>query len=57
MCPQSGRPKSENPKNIRYSIRFDSLLEYRLTEYCKKLGLKKGEVIRRAVIMLLDAEK
>lgn len=57
MCPQVGRPKSENPKNIRYSIRFDASLENRLTEYCKKQGLKKGEAIRRAVIMLLDAEK
>ena len=57
MCPQVGRPKSENPKNIRYSIRFDVSLENRLTEYCKRQGLKKGEAVRRAVIMLLDAEK
>ena len=57
MSPRTGRPKAENPKNVRYSIRFDNETEQKLKEYCEKYGITKGEAIRRGVHLLLSEEK
>ena len=35
---QIGRPKVENPKNIRYSIRLDAQTEAKLKKYCEENG-------------------
>ncbi len=52
-----GRPKAENPKAIRYSIRIDDETEQKLHEYCKKHGITKGEAIRQGIHLLLKQEK
>lgn len=54
MSPKTGRPKAENPKDIRYSIRLDAETEKRLTEYCKENNITKGEAIRQGIHLLLD---
>lgn len=49
-----GRPKSEKPKDIKYSIRIDEETERALEAYCEEKGISKGEAIRTGIKMLLD---
>ena len=49
----AGRPKAENPKSNRFSIRLDAETENRLKEYCEKYGItnrEKGKDFRRALL-------
>lgn len=55
--PRTGRPKVDNPKYIKYSIRLDEYMEDRLIDYCVKWGITKGEAIRRAIELLLSGGK
>ena len=57
MSPKTGRPRAENPKDIKYSIRLDAATEERLTLYCQKHGITKGEAIRQGIHLLLAKEK
>ncbi len=52
-----GRPKSENPINIRTSVRLDAKTDNELNEYCKKHSITKGEAIRKGVHLLLNEKK
>lgn len=54
MTPQIGRPKTENPKVSRFSIRLDADTENRLAKYCEEHDISKGEAIRRGIHLLLD---
>lgn len=49
----AGRPKSENPKQSRFSIRLDAETEQRLEVYCERHHVTKGEAIRRGIYLLL----
>ena len=49
-----GRPKVDNPKLSRFSIRLDEKTEIKLKLYCEKY---KGEAIRRGINLLLEKEK
>ncbi len=53
----AGRPKAENPKQSRFSIRLDAITEKRLEEYCERNGISKGEAIRRGIYLLLEQKK
>lgn len=53
----AGRPKTDHPKQARFSIRLDAETEKRLEEYCEKHGVSKGEAIRRGIHLLLEKEK
>lgn len=55
--PPMGRPKVENPKAVRYSIRLDAETELALKEYCKEHGITKGEAIRQGIHLLLGQKK
>lgn len=57
MSPRTGRPKAENPKDIRYSIRLDVETEQKLVDFCKAHNMTKGEAIRQGIKMLLDTKK
>lgn len=57
MSPRTGRPKSNNPKNIDVKIRFDEDSHNKLMEYCKKNGLSRTEAIRKAVDLLIGFNK
>lgn len=57
MSPRTGRPKVDNPINIRTSVRLDKETDDRLNDYCLKKGITKGEAIRKGVHILLDGEK
>ncbi len=53
MSPRTGRPKTEKPKAIRYSIRLDEETEQKLQKYCEEHAITKGEAIRRGIQLLL----
>ena len=57
MSPRTGRPKSEKPKEIRYSSRLDIETEERLKKYCELNNMTKGEAIRQGINLLLDTKK
>lgn len=54
MSPRTGRPKVNNPKDIRYSVCLDAETEEKLTLYCEEHGITKGEAIRRGIHLLLS---
>lgn len=53
MSPRTGRPKVDNPINIRTSVRLDKKTDDKLNLYCIKHGITKGEAIRAGVHLLL----
>lgn len=57
MSQRTGRPKLDNPINIRTSVRLDKQTDDKLNEYCKENGITKGEAIRKGVHLLLEEEK
>ena len=57
MSSKIGRPKTENPINIRTSVRLDAQTNKELIEYCQKHNLTKGEAIRMGVHLLLGQEQ
>lgn len=52
-----GRPKAENHKEVRFSIRLDAETEQQLATYCTKNGVTKGEAIRQGIKLLLEKKK
>lgn len=56
MCPV-GRPKADNPKINRFSIRLDEKTEKKLEEYCAENKVTKGEAIRQGIDLLLNPKK
>lgn len=45
-----GRPKSDKKKEHVCTIRMDESTVKRLEAYCKKMNLKKSDVIREAIL-------
>lgn len=57
MSPKIGRPKTENPINIRISIRLDAETDRKLIAYCRQNGFTKAEAIRKGILLLLETQK
>lgn len=57
MSPRTGRPKSENPKEQRFTIRLDNEVGAKLDSYCASTGKKRAEAIREGIQMLLEKYK
>lgn len=57
MSPRTGRPKSENPKDVRFSIRLDSDMFSKLETKSKKDGITVAEAIRAAISEYLGKKK
>lgn len=53
----AGRPKADNPKTSRFSIRLDIETEKQLEKYCEEHGISKGEAVRRGIEILLTKKK
>lgn len=49
MSPRTGRPKSDNPKDIQLKIRADKQTVDDLDFCCKKSNLNRSEVIRLGI--------
>ncbi len=57
MSPRTGRPKLENPKHIRYSIRLDEKTETNLKKYSEMHGITKVEAIRQGIALILEEKE
>lgn len=57
MALKTGRPKSVNPKSVKYSIRLDEETEAALKEYCTKNSITRGEAVRRGIDLLIRRKK
>lgn len=57
MSPKTGRPKSENPKDIDVKVRFDKELHEKLLKYCAEHNITRAEAIRQGVHKLLAEKK
>ena len=57
MSPRTGRPKIENPKSERITIRLDSETFEKLTAYCKQEKIDKAEAVRRGINKLTSELK
>lgn len=57
MTPRTGRPKTDNPKGVRYSVRLDTDTELRLKSYCTEHNITRGEAIRKGIHLLLAQKK
>ena len=50
--PRTGRPKIENPKSERITVRLDKDSSETLDKYCKQEQVEKAEAIRRGISKL-----
>lgn len=57
MSPRTGRPKSENPKNIQIKVLADKQMVDDLDYCCKELSKTKSDVIRMGIKMVKDSVK
>ena len=58
MSPRTGRPKIENPKSERITVRLDSESVNIINEYCKCKNVGKAEALRIGISKLrADIEK
>ena len=49
MLARTGRPKSENPFDIKYTFRMDKKTEMMLEEICQITGSSKNQCVRDAI--------
>jgi len=49
MSPRTGRPKSDNPKSERITVRLDSETSQILNTYCEQESIERAEGIRRGI--------
>lgn len=49
MSPRTGRPKSDNSKSERITVRLDSESSSTLKEYCEQENIEKAEAVRRGI--------
>ncbi len=52
MSPRTGRPKIDNPKTERITVRLDIESSKTLNEYCKKKNVEKAEAVRIGIARL-----
>lgn len=57
MNPRIGRPKVDEPKDIRFSIRIDNDTNEKLHAYCEKHKITKAEAIRQGIHLLLEQKQ
>lgn len=51
---QMGRPKSDNPKSEKVTVRLDKEHSKILKDYCKKEQVEKAEAIRQGIRKLKE---
>lgn len=49
MSPRTGRPKSDNPKAERITVRLDKESSSILTNYCESESVDRAEAVRRGI--------
>lgn len=53
MSPRTGRPKSDNPKDVDIKVRVDAATNRRLIIYAEQHNVSRTEVIRRGIELVL----
>ena len=56
MSPRTGRPKTDNPKDMDLKVRVDKSTNDALEKYSKKNNITKAETVRRGIKILLQKE-
>lgn len=49
MSPRTGRPRKDNPKSERITVRIDKEHSEILNEYCKKNRVDRAEAVREGI--------
>ncbi len=49
MAKKLGRPKLDNPKNIKLTVKITPEQDSALNEYCDKNNTKKPDAVRKAI--------
>ena len=57
MSPRTGRPKSDNPKEIEIKARIDVETDKRIQAYCEAHGKTRTEVVREGIELVLADKK
>ena len=52
MSPKTGRPKIDNPKSERITVRLDKASAETLEKYCEQENVEKAEAIRHGISKL-----
>ena len=52
-----GRPKSDNPKDERITLRLREEEMHRLSVYAEKMGITKSQAMEKALELLFDQER
>ena len=52
MSPRTGRPKIDNPKSERITVRLDDESSKILNEYCKQKSIERAEAVRIGISKL-----
>ena len=55
--PRTGRPKLDDPREQRVSVRFSEEQMKRLVAYCEKFGMGKSQVLMKGFEELLRQEE
>lgn len=54
MTPRTGRPKTENARNVKVDTRLTKEEAEKLDYCCVALGLKRAEVVRKGIDKVYD---
>lgn len=57
MSPRTGRPKTDNPKDIDIKVRIDKETNRQLLIYCEKNNVTRTEAIRQGIHLLLGKKR
>lgn len=52
-----GRPKSDDPMNYHFTIRFSNAEQKQLEAYAEKYDLTKGQVLKKGLELLYRQDK
>lgn len=53
----TGRPKAENPVNVRFSVCVDKNTADNLNDYCAKENVTKSVAVRRGLALLFGKKQ
>ncbi|MBQ8691267.1 MAG: hypothetical protein IJ516_05535 [Phascolarctobacterium sp.] len=57
MCAKTGRPKSENPKNVDAKVRMTTEMYRQISDYAHRNKITVAVAIRQGVTMLLESDQ
>lgn len=55
MSPRTGRPKSENPKNLLLQVRMDRASMQLLDECAEKKRTTRSEIVREGILRVKES--